>query len=251
MVILITNDDGYDSKGIEVLSQTFSSDENEIYIVAPDGQRSAFSHSISFFKIVNAREVTTFGKSVKKCYAVDGTPADCVKFALNYLKIKPDIILSGINNGENTGHNILYSGTVAAAEEGAMSGYKALALSKLFKEDTDGIGYITCANFVKRNMSKLLDLCSKNLVININVPDVSIENILGVRIAKQGRTVYYDYYEDRGDNKYFLTGEKQDINHNDIDDVTESEKGYIVVTPLSIDRTDYKALDLIAKEVFL
>ena len=130
MKILLTNDDGYLAEGIVLLCSSLSVLGHEVYVVAPDGQRSGFSHSATIYKDIVFNKIDNY-TGAKLAYSCSGSPADCVKFAESSLNIKFDLLISGPNNGENYGNAILYSGTVAAAEEGVLCGIKSIAVSRI------------------------------------------------------------------------------------------------------------------------
>lgn len=231
MKILICNDDGIEAEGILTLINTFCN-KHEVYVVAPSSERSAFSHSLTIHKPITATKVEIDNTAL--AYAINGTPADCIKFALIYLNLKPELVLSGVNNGTNLGTDILYSGTVAAATEAAQYGYKAIALSC-----SGGIKtFQYTSKFALDNLEKLI-LDNFYGVVNINVPNA--DNIAGIKVVSQGIHRYKDYYQtSKNDaNNFFLMGESISLNESDATDVNMYKRNYITITPLNIDRTDY------------
>ncbi len=237
MRILITNDDGLDSVGLKTLCEALSK-EHEVYVVAPNGQRSAFSHAISFHKEIFFDVINDYC-GVKKCFSSSGTPADCAKFGIEYLSRKVDCLICGPNISENYGNDIVYSGTVGAAEEGALCGIRTIAISKLTHETTN---FESCAIFVKNNLDYIISLSLDGSFLNVNVPNLPYSEIKGVKVVKQGHNKYHDYYIDGDNGGYILTGYKQHYNLNLKDDVACSENGYITITPLKIDQTNYTVL---------
>lgn len=238
MNILLGNDDGAESEGIKKLAEVLSKKHN-VMIVAPDGNRSAASHSLSIFKnlkiIKTDSEITT--------YTVSGTPADCIKFAHHELskEFPIDLVVSGINKGHNLGTDVLYSGTVSAAFEGAALGYKSMAFSCTSHTEGD---YDFLAEVAAELIEKLYDFCDKKYIWNVNIPPLKPGEIKGVKYTPLGRAVYSDNYKKISDNEYILVGEMQasDLNPEDCD-VEWSRKGYITVTPLIYDKTDYFTLE--------
>lgn len=237
MKILICNDDGIKADGINSLINTFCK-HHEIYVVAPMSERSAFSHSLTIHHHISVTKVDI--NSVKLAYAIEGTPADCVKFALIYLKLQPDLVISGVNNGTNLGTDILYSGTVAAASEAARGGCKAIALSCFGSK----ANFDYTSKFTFNNLEKLM-LNNFYGIVNVNVPDVS-NGIKGIKIVPQGIHNYSDYYQvsDKTTDNFFLMGTSLDCLEEDIDsDVKLFKRNYITITPLAVDRTDYAQLE--------
>ena len=163
MNILLTNDDGFDSSYLVGLAETFRFLGHEVTIVAPLRNKSAVSHSITLHKPIS---VEPKGVNI---FAVDGTPVDCIYIALNALmEKKPDLVISGINDGPNFGEDIIYSGTVAAAREAYMKGYKAMAVSKLYGSKLD---LSKMFHLVTHLILKLTDYPLDKYFFNINIPD--------------------------------------------------------------------------------
>ena len=248
MRLLIVNDDGIDSVGIRVLADVFR-DGNEITVVAPMNQRSGFSHSITIGDKIDyvkaEREYTA--------YAISGTPADCTKTGVLYFNDGApfELVLSGINNGSNLGTDILYSGTVAAATEGATHGIPSIAIS-LEKWDCDESVYREAAEFVKENIDKLLKICAvSGGVVNVNYPVA--EPFKGVKLTKMGINLYNDRYaEENSGSSVRIVGQTTPHTLNDDDcDVELIKLGYATVTPLTSDRNDFVALEkLKGKNIF-
>ena len=241
MRILLTNDDGIDAVGINVLAEEFRRD-NDIFMVAPDSERSAFSHSLTISRGLKVGSVDK-GKGIT-AYAINGTPADCVKIALLEL-IKdgaPDLIISGINNGPNLGSDIMYSGTVAAASEGAYMGVPSVAVSLDFW-NADKKHYTSAAKFLHEKIGEICKLFSFGAqIINVNYP--TTVPFKGVKLAKMGVVEYSDAFHLGENNLYTLKGMPLSHGKNDGDcDVELTKKGYCTLTPLSIDRTDYRTLE--------
>ncbi len=241
MKILLTNDDGIDAVGINVLAEEFRRD-NDIFMVAPDSERSAFSHSLTISRGLKVERVDK-GKGVT-AYAVNGTPADCVKMAILELMKDgaPDIVISGINNGPNLGSDIMYSGTVAAASEGAYMGIPSVAVSLDFW-NADKKHYISAAEFLHGKIGEIYKLFSFGAqIINVNYPTTA--PFKGVKFAKMGIVEYSDMFHADENELYTLKGMPVAHGRNDEDcDVELTKKGYCTFTPLSIDRTDYGVLE--------
>lgn len=241
MRILLTNDDGFDSEGLQAVADLFK-DGHDVTVVAPDNQKSAASHSITLPpRVLPYREIA--GRDCKT-YVVDGSPADCVKVAMTLLCKSPDLVISGINRGENLGSDIWYSGTVSAASEAAYYGLRAIALS-FDNKRADYQQYMCCARFVEKNLSVLMAMdISPRTLLNINFPNGEPKGVKFARMNTQ-RTFIDDYkYIDQA--TIDPTGDRS---YCDLDGETDEGyclDGYITVTPLKLDRTDYAALDSIA-----
>ena len=244
MKILLTNDDGIQSEGLGLLTERLAALGHQVYVVAPSDQRSATAHGAYFFQRLYAHRVDSYHNATL-AYAFTGTPADCVKFAESVLKEPFDLLISGPNNGENTGNAILYSGTVGAAEEGVLCGYKSIALSRLGR----GGSFHSTVDFLVRNLTALSQISIKDTLLNINVPDLPASEIRGVRICKHSEEkLYNDYMEQQTDeeNCWISTGFRVDLTETDTD-VVVSEAGYVTITPLTVLRTNFDALPALTR----
>ena len=244
MRILLVNDDGIHSEGIHVLAKMLEKD-HEIVIVAPEEQRSAQSQAITISKSLIVKEIELEGIK-SKAYSVSGTPADCVRIALDKLIEDPvDLVISGINMGLNAGMDILYSGTVSAAIEANIYSLPAMALSA---EWIDGkIDYKLAAEHGKYILEKSKeDLVNNNIILSINTPYLEKEKIKGIKVCKIGGVVY-DYYvmEDngnKGEKLLKLQGRKDTKFEEDTDRFYLSQ-GYVTITPLHYDLTNFNLLE--------
>ncbi len=246
MHILITNDDGITSEGINIL-QNILNEHFKISIVAPDREKSASGHGITVHKPLRVDDYCS--DNIIK-YAVSGTPADCVKVAIEeLLNEKPDLIVSGINSGPNLGTDVLYSGTVSAAIEGIISGIPSIAVSLVLNNLNN---YKIAAEFIL----KLVPLvCDKGLpgdtILNVNVPDVEKNMIKGSKITKLGVRKYINCVDKRkdprGKNYYWIGGEVKDIESdndiNHITDISAISNNYISVSPVHFDLTNYNIIN--------
>lgn len=235
MRILLTNDDGIEADGIRAL-YTALCRAHDCTVVAPDGERSACSHSLSIHSELTYKKA--FGG-----YAVSGTPADCVKLGiLHLLKDKPDLVLSGINNGSNLGSDITYSGTVSAALEGAYLGIRGIAVS-LSKHNAEASYYREAAAFIAEHLEKLAALKLTNeTILNINYPVRA--PFAGVRFTKAGINLYDDTFVPTDtEGKVRLQGVAVAHDRNPRDcDVELIKQGYATITPIKLDRNDYASL---------
>lgn len=247
MRILVTNDDGIHTQGIRSLVQELK-DIAEIYLVAPDRERSGTGHSITVFEPIKV--VKTNYAGTVEAWVIAGTPVDCVKLALSKLiKKRIHLVVSGINHGANLGTDVLYSGTVSAAAEAVLMDVPAIAISLDSYEADINFGF--AAHFTRRLVEMLAQkrLSCKNL-ININIPDLPEDKIKGVKVSKLGIRNYDNLFEERKDprgNSYYWLGggvaqnenEQQDCNC----DVCSIQDGYISITPIHLDLTDYEFIE--------
>ena len=242
MRVLLTNDDGIFAKGIETLHLALR-DRHEVTVVAPETEQSAVGHAITFLDPLRVKAVSRNG--VFFGWAVNGTPADCVKLAVRELMHPgPEVVVSGINLGANVGVNVIYSGTVSAATEGAMMGLPSLAVSLEYAEDPD----FSPAARVGRHMLALIEArgLPRGISLNVNVPHLPEARIKGVRVTRQGRSMPLETYERRIDPRnrayYWLRGAFQTPETHADSDVLALSEGYVSVTPLRYDLTDDGAL---------
>ncbi len=231
--VLITNDDGYNSFGIKLLSDILKQFVNEIYVVAPRKNRSGSSRSISLKKEIK------FEKKTPTSWVIDGTPTDCVIFALNYIfkNDKPDYIFSGINAGTNIGDEIAYSGTVGAAFEGALRGVPSLAISQEFTNTNNN--YTISKNNLPIVLNEVFkNLSNENLLLNLNFPNCKQENLKGLKIVnctnqKRSDEIIVDKNEST-----FRIGKMNISNSKNFDDLHALKKNYITLSSLVINLTN-------------
>lgn len=248
MNILLTNDDGIYSKGLAALASEISK-IGKVTIVAPDRERSATAHAITMHKPLRVEKVN-FPVSDIAAWKVNGTPSDCVKIALEaLLDFTPDIVLSGINKGPNLGTDVIYSGTVSAAIEAAISGVPSIALSIAAFEN---INY----NLASVYATKLCYQISKlefpvEALLNVNIPSVSEEKIKGLYVTHLGIRKYKNSFDKRKDPRgrtyYWMAGEViEDL--NDVgSDVWAVRNNYISVTPLKFNLTKYDVIETVRR----
>lgn len=243
MRILVTNDDGINAQGIHALIKELSNIA-EIYLVAPDRERSGTGHSITVFDPI--RVVETNSPGVKQGWIVGGTPVDCVKLAMaRLIDSQIDLVVSGINHGPNLGTDVLYSGTVSAAAEGVLMGCPALAVSLDTYKDKQNFDFT--AQFTRR-IAKILvqEGIDRNTLVNINVPDLSAADIKGVKITQLGVRNYNNLFEERkdprGNTYYWLGGGVLKEEQHGESDVHAVQQGFISVTPIKLDLTDYQLI---------
>ena len=242
MIILVTNDDGINSEGLKVLSNTLSK-LGEVFIVAPDRQRSAVGLSVTLERPLRVERMD------EKIFSVDGMPADCVTLAIHKLmESPPDIIVSGINDGQNIGYDIYHSGTVGAAFEGTMFGIPSMAVSianESFYDDFQGdIWYNTAAQIaLKLARSIFKRKLPDGTLLNINVPNVPLSEIDGIEVTRHCSATYdieiQDRLDPRGKEYYWVGGEFQKSTDHSRTDLDVLQRRKVSVTPLRLDITDY------------
>ena len=243
ITILLTNDDGINAPGLYALFKEMKK-YGKVYIVAPDSEKSAVGHAIT---LSDPLRVQNFYKNDEFFgYAVNGTPSDCVKIAYWALEINPDILISGINLGSNTGINIIYSGTVSAATEGMFLNIPSFAISLTTFTNPN---FEIAARFAGRLSQIILKKSlPKGTLLNVNVPAVnSDDEINGVIITRQGNAMYREEFDKRTDphNRvyYWLTGQKVKLEtESDVDDRAILNK-MISITPVHFDLTNYEFLE--------
>jgi 5'-nucleotidase len=239
MKLLMSNDDGVNAKGLAVLYRVFSEQVNDITVIAPDRNCSAASNGLTLMNPLRVQnEANGF-------ISVNGTPADCVHIGINQLMTqKPDLVIAGINKGANLGDDVIYSGTVAAATEGRHMGLPAIAVSLIGKDEAH---YETAAHIALQIVKKLQQHPLKgDQILNINVPDVPLTQLKGIKVTRLGRRHQPDTMSRQSDPWgrdiywYGPLGKVQD-NAQDTDFFAISE-GYASVTPLTVDMTAYQSM---------
>lgn len=250
MKILLTNDDGYGAPGILALYETLRS-HHDVVLIAPDREKSAVGHGITLNEPMRMDrvELPCGGEG----YAVTGTPADCVKLGLFELFIQPpDLVISGINPGSNTGVNINYSGTVGAAREAAMNGIQSMAVS-IFKKGTP-LDFAGVSGFVAQFIPHIHGYgLPFGTFLNINVPDTPIAQVQGIKITRQASSNVSRQFEKRTDPKnrpyyWYSTIERMDGEADT--DVSALSQNYISMTPIQCDITDYNTVAKLGKFQF-
>ena len=243
MFFLISNDDGYRAPGIKSLESALST-LGEIAVVAPDRNRSGASNSLTLESPLKVHEYAE-----EDHFFVNGTPTDCVHIAITgLLKKDPDMVVSGINAGGNLGDDVLYSGTVAAAMEGRFMGLPALAISLVGDEP---VHYETAAAVVIKLIKNLQKKpLSSNTILNINVPDLPLDQIKGIEVTRLGQRhksepVIKDQ-DPRGRLIYWIGPPGAEQDGGDGTDFHAIRNGYVSVTPIQVDLTHYDSLDKVS-----
>jgi 5'-nucleotidase len=241
MIILITNDDGIDSPGIKSLASNFKY-LGELWVVAPDRERNAIGRALTLHSPLRAQK-----KSARR-FAVNGTPSDCVNLAINrLLPEKPGLVVSGINKGGNLGDDISYSGTISAAFEATILGIPAFAISLATRKN---FKFKPAALFAASLAALILKQgLPTDTFLNVNVPDTDGREISDFKITRQGKSIYdnaiVEKVDPRGGKYYWLGGTDikcKKISGSDFEAVSQ---GFISITPLKTDHTNYSAMRLL------
>lgn len=239
MKILVTNDDGIYSAGIAALVEALK-EMAEVIVVAPSEEQSAVGHGITMKYPLRVFKYHKNGNFFG--YAVEGTPADCVKMGIrNIMGESPDLVISGINHGSNTAINIIYSGTVSAAREAAIMDVPAIAISVTSHEAKDFKYAGKVAKYLSEKIVRY-DL-PRGTLMNVNVPNIPEEEIAGILVTKQSKAKWDDIYEKRtdpfGKDYYWLTGKLVEVENENQTDQSAIKNKYVSVTPIHFDLTDY------------
>lgn len=248
MNILISNDDGIAANGIRVLTEELSK-EHDVYVIAPDRERSAAGHSLTLHTPLRVEELDNGKNGAKRTWVTTGTPGDCIKIGINAILDKdeqPDVVISGINHGPNLGADILYSGTVSCAMEGAMLGVPSIAVS-LASMSADYEDFKFSAKFVSALLNKLKDFkFPPKSILNVNIPKLDAEDIAGVAITELGRKMFTDAYEKRVDPRgkvyYWLAGELINEPEDAPTDIAQVRNNKISITPVTYEMTRTETL---------
>jgi len=238
MRILLVNDDGVHSPGLVALKRVFSARFGPVSVVAPARQQSGMAHSITLHDAIEVRSLGKEGEVVS--FAVDGTPADCVKLAVGaLLKTPPSLVVSGINLGANVGINVIYSGTVAAALEASALGFPALAISLDYSPRPDfDLAAQIAMDLIERLPREVL---APGRAINVNIPACRRDDIRGLYVGRQDLSPYaerFDVVPTAGGMSIRILGDVQHREGEISTDLQALRAGYITITPLKYDLTD-------------
>jgi 5'-nucleotidase len=243
-LILVTNDDGIYAPGIKQLAE-IAAEFGDIIVVAPDKPQSGMGHAITINSTLRIQETKYHNAMLE--YSCTGTPVDCVKMAVNHiLKRKPDLVVSGINHGSNSSINVIYSGTMSAAIEGALEGAPSIGFSLCdYSIEAD---FTQAADYLRRIIANAIkNPMPKGVCLNVNIPKLKKEDIKGIKVARQAKANWVERFEERKDpygrNYYWLTGEFVNFEpqSNDTDEWALAN-GYISVVPVHADLTAYNYL---------
>lgn len=246
--ILLSNDDGIHASGLQALRAVFR-EFADLWIAAPDRERSAVSQAISLHTPLRVKTVA------EQEFAIDGTPCDSVYIALNHIMpVKPQLVISGINHGPNLGNDVLYSGTVGAAMEGALSGIPAIAISMCLPEEPAGssagpLNFDEAAAFAATLAKSVIAAPpSPGVLLNVNVPHPSTPS-KGVKVCRLGYTDWshsvHKKTDPRGKPYYWIGGERRGDDHIQDSDNTGIMDGYTTITPIHYDLSDHRSFEYV------
>lgn len=244
--ILVSNDDGVNSEGIQALGQALKK-LGHVTIVAPEREQSTMGHALTLHKPVRLFKVHS--EPGLEQWATSGTPADCVYLGIRHvLKRKPDIIITGINRGVNVGNDIYYSGTVAAAREGALLNIPAIATSLDYHYEVGShpkASFADCAEYVTKLVKEVLKHgLPVHCMLNVNFPNLPFKQIKGTCVSRQGFRFYTDKVVEKYDNRnkpyFWLGGTYAGFRQIEGSDCEVMDKGYISVTPCRLDITQFE-----------
>ena len=243
-LILVTNDDSIVAPGIRALIEVMK-EIGDVVVVAPDSPQSAMGHAITINNTLKLEKVH-IDKELEQEYSCSGTPVDCVKIAVNeILKRKPDLCVSGINHGSNSSINVIYSGTMSAAVEAGIEGIPAIGFSLLdYSWDAD---FEPIKNYVRKIALGVLEKgLPEGVILNVNFPKLSEEEIKGVKICRQAKAIWQEEFDKRtnpqGKDYYWLTGKFVNQDKGTDTDEWALENGYISIVPVQFDLTAHHAI---------
>ena len=241
-LILVVNDDGITAPGIQSLIEV-AKEHGEVVVVAPDKPQSGMGHAITLDAILNINKMEIEGVDA---YACSGTPVDCVKIAVNkILKRKPDLIVSGINHGSNSSINVIYSGTMSAALEGAMENIPSVGFS-LLSHSIDA-NFTAAKHYAHVLIKRLLSIpLPERICLNVNIPNVPKELILGIKVCRQAKANWEEEYDERTDpmgrTYYWLTGNFVIDDEGEDTDEWALKNNYVSVVPVQYDITNHSII---------
>jgi 5'-nucleotidase len=243
-LILVTNDDSITAPGIRALIEVMS-EIGTVIVVAPDSPQSAMGHAITINNTLQINKISKDNDGILE-YSCSGTPVDCVKIAVNeILKQKPDLCVSGINHGSNSSINVIYSGTMSAAVEAGIEGIPAIGFSLL--DYNWNANFEEIKSFVKQiTMEVLTNKLPEGVVLNVNIPKLSKNDIKGIKICRQAKAIWEERFDKRqtpmGKDYYWLSGEFVNLDKGEDTDEWALANGYISIVPVQYDLTAHHAI---------
>lgn len=240
--VLISNDDGIHAPGLEILERIARRLFAEVWVVAPEVEQSAASHSLTIRRPLYLRQLGS------RRYTVDGTPTDCVLIAMHELlrDAPPDLVLSGINRGGNLGEDATYSGTIAAAMEGTLLGIRSIALSQVYANGAD-VQWSTAERWTEAVLGRLHGFdWPPSVLLNVNFPNVPVETVSGVEITRQGRhkigSGIVEGHDPRGQRYFWIGSERAEDRSIPGSDLEAVHRGAVSVTPLCLELTHERSI---------
>jgi 5'-nucleotidase len=248
-LILLTNDDGITAPGLRTLIKVMNK-VGEVVVVAPDSPQSGMGHAITVNDTLYCKkEYIDDGPQTE--YSTSGTPADCVKLAVNeILKRKPDLCVSGINHGSNASINVIYSGTMSAAVEAGIEGIPSIGFS--IWDYNWNANFEKCEKYIEIITKNVLEKSKeKNIILNVNFPKIDRTDYKGIKICRQANSYWKETFDKRknpnGRNYYWLTGKFINLDKGEDTDQWALNNGYISIVPVKYDMTSYDEIDRISK----
>jgi 5'-nucleotidase len=251
-LILVTNDDGITAPGIVALVEVMKT-LGDVVVVAPDKPQSGMGHAITINSTLRINKVKIY--DVKNEYACSGTPVDCVKIAVNkILHRKPDLCVSGINHGTNMSINVIYSGTMSAAVEGAIEGIPSIGFSLM--DNSIDADFSAAKKMVKQIAKQVLkNGLPKGVCLNVNIPKIKFDELKGIKVCRQANANWIEELDERtdpsGKTYFWLTGKFKNFDKGEKDtDVWALENHYVSVVPTQFDMTAHDAIKPLTKWKF-
>jgi 5'-nucleotidase len=244
--ILVSNDDGIHAPGLEALTDIARALSDDVWVVAPETEQSGASHSLTLNNLLRIRQLE------ERKFAVQGTPSDCVILGVKHVLggEMPDLVLSGVNRGQNMAEDVTYSGTIAAAMEGTLLGIPSIAMSQVYDYEGDGpIRWDVSRRFAPDIIRRLVARgWPADVLININFPPLPVASVKGARVVVQGRrhmgALKVETRQDPRGNDYFWIGFRRMVREREGDtDLKAVRDGYIAITPLHLDLTHVSTID--------
>ncbi|MDU8885182.1 5'/3'-nucleotidase SurE [Yeosuana sp. MJ-SS3] len=243
-LILVTNDDGINAPGIRSLIQVMN-EIGDVVVVAPDSAQSGMGHAITINSTLHLDKISNDSEKQQE-YSCTGTPADCVKLAINeILERRPDLCVSGINHGSNSSINVIYSGTMSAAIEAGIEGIPAIGFSLL---DYNYNADFEAAKYFAKKITKtvLKNSLPKDVVLNVNIPKLSKKDIKGIKVCRQARANWQEEFDKRktpqGRDYYWLTGKFVNLDKGQDTDEWALNNGFVSVVPIQFDLTAHHSI---------
>ena len=250
-LILVSNDDGISAPGLRVLIKIMN-EFGEVVVVAPDGPQSGMGHAITLNSALRCDKVH-IDNGPQEEYSCSGTPVDCVKLAVNkILKRKPDLCVSGINHGSNSSINVIYSGTMSAAMEGALHEIPSIGFSLL--DHSHEADFSATVEIVRKLVSQVLNEgLPQGSCLNVNIPNLPSKQIKGIRICRQANANWIEEFDERidpsGKTYYWLTGKFQNYDDREDTDEWALSNKYVSIVPVQYDVTAHNVIPLLNKWV--
>jgi 5'-nucleotidase len=244
--ILVSNDDGVHAPGIKVLEKIARTISKDVWVVAPEAEQSAAGHSLTIRRPLRVRQLS------RRRFAVDGTPTDAVLLGINHVMKgrKPDLVLSGVNRGANLGEDVTYSGTVAAAMEATILGVPSIAFSQYYSPDHP-VRWSTAEHWAPEIIRRVTGIgWGRNVLMNVNFPDVHADKVTGIEITRQGKRKIGDElserFDPRGEPYIWIGAQRAEERSTPGTDIEAVVRGAVSVTPLCVDLTDRDTMRALA-----